>query len=412
MPLRTQRRIKSMIAECITARRTIEDTVDSAHRVTGPSQRSWGQFLDAAPGVPQTGIYGTAAAIEILSNSNHSSSLVDATDRLPGTSAAATTPNPFDISDLDLTFKCVSIIEALEPDHHDLTTIEDVERRLRSVVVNRPGWGYHNCPGSPDTTSRVLPTSLVLGALSRSTDFRSTPQYRNSIEWLAAEVTGNSTSSPLEKAFSLIALSRNSQWALGFNGVSDAIKSLAIDLSKWAHSRNRDLIGSYQQIHYWVPSPSPGRNHYMFYPTDLIVSWALLSADAYPSAASFVTNVVQCVVNSVKSSGAFPSPSTGKQAITDALWSHKVLTWFIKRATDSPASFVSRFINTIEGSLLRRALSAAILFSVSLGSSYLAAINANSNYFLFAAFGLIAALTGGILATILWDWAKSSQMSP
>jgi hypothetical protein len=203
MTLATRRRIGDLLDEARTSKRLIEDTVEAAHRATGNNQRSWGQFLDAAPGVPQTGIYGTGAAIEILSDSNHSPSLPEAMDRLPGTVAAHAVTNRFDESDLDLTFKCVSIIEALEPGRSNLTRVEEVELRLRSVIENRPGWGYHYCAGAPDPSSRILPTALVLGALSRSPSFRESAEYRNAVEWLAGEVSSVGTVSALEKAFAL-----------------------------------------------------------------------------------------------------------------------------------------------------------------------------------------------------------------
>lgn len=328
----------------------IEAAVFDSRQVLDHGFVAWGEFIEKPVDDKQIGIFGTASAIQLMSLAPAGPDLGPALRALPGLDTFARNQSPFDELDLTLTLKSTSIVNAQVACRGELPQKSRVVEVLKKGFLSDQGWDFFN-PFDPtvDMSSakpQPLPTAATVIALSADKRLAASEELGKAAHWLAALAAGGRIKEPCIQAFALLALSLHAA-VLQDPPPDDVLvgtKALRDSLSKWSRDRSASNFGIEYRPHYLVPRQDAqnGRNHYVSFPTDVVVARTLLEIGPTRQERNYVFQVVEHILAGVNADGGLRSTITDRVSLANTLAAHQALT--------SALSYCERF----ESSALRR----------------------------------------------------------
>lgn len=293
-----------------SARRRLGESIVAAARLTPEHVMVWGQFADAPARSRQTGVYGTVAAVGVLTARGRD---MTATARLlPGVTEAPTAD--FDVSDLAITHKASAIVGALGVVRYGHAPTTTACRTLLSGIIDGQGWGHHAVQGEPEAPS-VLATAHALIALGGLEGVDS-KLLDGPASWLGSRVLDDGPLGTLELAFAVIALARLRQAGIGPEN-TEAVRRGANALRGWLRQTHAKPI-VYEQIHYWVPKPGEQRNHYMTFPLQVVAGTALLVSGSADRSRALLRDLAGHLCRAVETDCGLRSTLTERIGVVDA----------------------------------------------------------------------------------------------
>lgn len=397
----------------LDAQATIAKLVDdSGTRLSGDST-VWGQFLDAPRNAAQHGVYGTSAAIQILTSAGHpstNSSILGARKWMPGLEPDPSSPG-VDPTDTGLTIKLAAAVSAAEVDSQgEYVRTEAAEDQLISQVIDDNGWGNYYYTDGTDSTARPLPTAHALLALSRSKTFATSSTCTAILVWLSKQLSDREDLPAHEAALGALALLAYPGQAHKVPAYEDTLKSVASRLALWATTRQNSALGESAAFHFEAPSGAMGapHNHYFFYLPDLIVARLFLQLHPVQADTSaYILRVVQETVANVKTNGGFRTRGSGRVASVDQLEVYCTLHAFSESAGRDPSMLLPPILRFLSATLARRIISSAIFIALGFLLS-LIALDEGAPTFARAGASVAVALLLAVIGTIWVTWAGSA----
>jgi hypothetical protein len=391
----------------VEARRRIADTFErSAVQVNG--HVAWGQFLDAPRKAGQYGIYGTSAAIQVLSASGHSvnSPLISkALTALPALHASDQATNFYDADDLSITFKNSAILEAAQPGEVEFKNEEPAEKLLLGQLLEGHGWGNYHDATDEDDSPRLLPTAHALLALRRSRHFRGSEVCESVLRWLCDATKGNPAMAIHEAAMVLLALTEYEAPGVQLPTYSSARARLVDLILHWGQARPKDAFGETASYHYWVQSGQNQHNHYVYYVPDILAALSLLVAGNPRPGRAMVAQVVERLCSEIARYGGFQARTSRRIATVDQLWAFHLLERYNIAFQHNPANLISPLAYYASASPARRAITSFALLAVGTAGTLLSALS-HLNLAARTAGGVLAVVALAIFASLLFVWIR------
>lgn len=327
----------------------LAEYVLQAHKIDESGRQVWGQFLDNTY-ERQIGIYGTAAAIRILSTTKHNKrELENSLSSLPGIDSESTMLVPtFDKDDLALTLKCTAILDAytaLRGSANSAVIPPVLNVILQSNIVNnsaddftaKGGWGYFTHYKNVDyekNSPSILPTAVVLQSMTALYQVMPASWIKNvelsiraGTRWLLNQFNQLDTLTISSASWSIIALR-----SLESSKVLDDDKNLRLRCSSTATDLERHVVKTLsdslpatpysEPIFYSIPYVNkPAENHYVTFPVQALVGLALTSKqNCDRKTYVLMRSCSDYICDQVKEHRAPISGTTGRQSITDSLY--------------------------------------------------------------------------------------------
>lgn len=393
----------------LDAQSAIAKVVDSSASRLTTGSTVWGQFLDATRRSTQHGIYGTSAALQILTESGSPQTNVTVQEGrgwMPGISPRPEAPG-VDPTDNGLTMKLAAAVCCAEMNEAGkYARVEPAEEQLIAHIIDGSGWGHYFFAGDADSMARTLPTAHALLALSRSKKFTSSPVCIAVLEWLAKSVTDQEDLPAYELAMTGLALLAYPGQAHEVSGHKEALSAVSERLAQWASARQRSAIGESTPFHFEAPTgaDSTPHNHYVFYLVDALAIRFLLAMDQTPhETRDYILKVVQELIANTKQNSGYKAKG-GRVASVDQLEVYRALGAFAEKAARGEADMLPPVLRLISGTKSRRVISSVVTLLFSLLMSLIAIDNDVSSIWRASA-GVVLALLLGVLAAVWVAWA-------
>lgn len=368
-------RLQNLSTKSLT---NIQKKVKNSALEPKPSQFAWGQYLERPHDYNQKGVYGTSAAIQILSlkeNPPYPEIVKGGQDWLiekwndPDSRISKEYHQA-------IIYKHVDYLNSLLPSHRKSVSevIDETEEKYldaweksRESLLNKrvdwqgeltwgngSGWGeYHYTEmetlpkneGDIDTPAKLLPTSYALYALATSTEDPMDMNHIDSLLELAERVIEQE---PEKNDLGRYAIATRTALCLLALGIeyrtrgSRRIEELSSKKAKVA-KRLENIINGGQNMgphlyyDHFFTTPSPKfDNHYIIFLFNPIISLALIEAGPKFVGRnwSFISNTIETFCEEIgtneKTGGAYTAKKTGLQATRDHLWISKCLFSFSK----------------------------------------------------------------------------------
>ena len=364
--------------------------------------RAWGQFLDRMHGTGQYGIYGTAAAIQVLNESGYSpdSQLLRDADSVFAPLRDRAEKSAFDRDDLNITFKVAAVLAADRPSEDSYDEQSDLETSAIGWIVDGRGWGNH----SLDPTPRTLPTSHMLVALRRSRRFRDSATCEGVLAWLADQALRINDDSVHDMAMALISLSA---YGVRPGTVQDAIenarKTLLERIEKWAMALGHHIDIHSVQYHFTVPSGTGDHNHYLFYLPEVLAARAIMEARLPHGAQRFIASTVAECCTNIRVNHGYRVLGNNRLATVDQLEVGRLLRCYYNTVQDRPWTLMPKVARAVSGSTTRRVVTLGILLVVA-AISGVGTGEPKLSVWVRVSAGVLLAVSASLVANLIWEW--------
>jgi len=283
----------------------------------------WGQWLGEQGSVPQYGIYGTSAAIQVLVTGHSTDQAVirSACQRLDQMSTEPS--DPFEIKgDLDVSFKLAAIVQAQFVAQWKSSVLNQVIEKLLTHKISEKGWGC----GQGDTESRLSATSVCLVALKDHVPLRSMTECKEALEWLARRLLQNGSLQPFETALALIALKEYQNTGFELPDAVDQAIQKGSDRLAIAICGDAIRCGVKRNYSYSVTGKHMRNNRYLFFLEDCIASIALIKVGMPKKCRRAVLTIIDFYCGEIEDRGGF-SDGSGISTV-DHFWIDRLLQEF------------------------------------------------------------------------------------
>ncbi|GLH95599.1 hypothetical protein [Phytohabitans aurantiacus] len=393
---------RAIEAETVLVRRVQRSAIHNGDIV------AWGQFLDDPRRVRQFGIYGTSAAVRILAGAGHTenSPLISRALRaLPEVEPRDTTEDLYDATDLSITFKVASLVEAAQPQRERFEKVEPIETRLISQVIDNRGWGNYSDHTDQDDAPRLLPTAHAMLALRRSRSFRASPMCEKILAWFCQEAIRGHPLPVHEAALALQVLIEYEGEGTHVDVYRTARQDLLSQLTKWATTNRGQMLTETTANHYWSVNDGIQHNQYVFYVTDILGALTLLRAGNPAPARRRVLGIVDKLSKMIITNDGFRSTTSRRVSSVDQLWAWLLLQEFGRRHQARPKILLPPAAYYISATPVRRVV--ATLSMVTAGAvGTLVTFGPEVHVALRVMGGVIAAVILGLLASLLVVWLR------
>jgi hypothetical protein len=316
---------------------------------------------------------------------------------------SAGTATIYDRTDFGITFKLASVLAADEPGKAEFENMEPAEDALRRSVIDAHGWGhYHYGEASRDTAPRFLPTVAAMLSLHRSRDLKSSDQADSVLRWICERLLDDAELLPAEAAIASLVLTEYESTGARVAKYREARETATTRLSRWVRGR-RQAIGEMTSYHYTVCESGGERNHYVFYPTDVVVALALLRAGNPSGVREYTLDVVQYVCGHVERHGGLPARATNRIATVDQMWALRLLSCFEQVARAAPQTLAPKVAQLVSANPTRKAVTASVLTLLGVAGT-LIYWDEDLATVLRVTAASTAAVALAILGTALWTW--------
>jgi hypothetical protein len=400
----SQRGLRKLDQRVAEARKRIEDLFASTS-IEVDSIIAWGQFLDAPRQQGQYGIYGTSAAIQVLTTAGYPPNhrlIEKALEGLPLVGPHPEVDKYYDPDDRGILYKDAFVLSASQPGAEYFEEREPVGQVILSRIIDSRGWGDYVFPEKSDDVPRLMPTVAALLPLSRDREFIASDVSQSVLKWVCRRLLDDGDLLPHENAFGVLTLLAYAGLEQRVADYRNALNTCIDRLTRWAKTRDPVLLGQNAEHHYWTPLPGSGRNHYMFYLPEVLVALAFLRAGNPHATRRFVLKVVEDVTKNVRTHGGFRSLSNDRFASVDQLWVYHLLTQFSTCAAGDPRRLLPRVAVVAMSTPIGKMSVVAALLGLGVGATALSL--ATDSVWTQSLSLALGGLFVGVLSTALWAW--------
>lgn len=322
------RTVDSTIATAKTAASKIQKLTSRTGLALGTDQAAWGQFLDDQRDEQQTGVYGTSAAVELLT----SAGAPEAAGVLP--LARTTLASPDDVGqnrlfndpeDPFIVHKLAALAECTPPSSPS-DPLNGAAAVLLEQMAPGGGWADYIGHGTSQPAPELLSTAVVLYALRRHRAFRATSECHDAVKWLARELSADAEVHPAVAAMSALALLQYRSEGDVVTELEPAVDDAVSRLTRWAVRRATAQIGEHYEFHYAVRTTTRSFNQYIFLLPDCIASLVFIHGGKPKRAVRpYLRRVTQALSTNVLAADGFRSPNSLRKGTVDQLWVFRVL---------------------------------------------------------------------------------------
>lgn len=346
VPVLLERQVRATFVRSRNARNRLADLMRSRVLEVDGSY-SWGQWLDGSRNHRQSGIYGTAAGVEVLSMAG------DPVDHPPIASALAGLPfvgdgAAYEPEDQDLVFKVIAVVEACAATQERLDLAHPAVSKLVGMRIDDRGWcGYKSMPDRVQEPSPAL-TARALSALSSVSGWRDQDACRSSLLWLADRLHAGTTDA-VDDALGLLALNlyrdigfEDARWKRGQVAAQERVGEMVQRLVRSGRSDAKEPFDYEVNLH-------KPENKYMFFLPGVVGALALLHGleDKPVHAGAAVARLVDRLARTIDRAGGFVSQGR-RLATTDQLWVDRLLRRF-EHVAAKPVRLVPRAAGILLG---------------------------------------------------------------
>lgn len=325
---------------------------------------AWGQYLNDPSGNPQTGVFGTAAAIEIIriGNSGLSEHCQSAAATLPFAPVNSTNPMALEQrtsaehkGDTKTTYRVAALVHAWVQ-LNNVNALGEAVDALLDLRIPGKGWSDSASGSFALRETRFHPTAVALFALARAS--RLDPE-------VAAEavIPLHSATAP-DPGISL--------WAVLSMALEDVVARQSVDVAcadalhrarreirKWIKTESRQKIAfSIDAYDFETAETDPGgrgkRYGFMFYMPHCLAALAALRSEPLwksPSIRAYVESVVRAYLDRMQNSPLVRPPGRSRDSTVETLWLARLLREYVDRTRPSSdvKTLFSRLFDPILG---------------------------------------------------------------
>jgi hypothetical protein len=268
-----------------------------------PEMVAWGIALDHAATNTQTGIFGTAASLGVLSISGQLSSVASPAARAIASWFPAPDSRYRSKGDFENTFKVSAYVGAIDAGSRLISHRNDFADWLVDSRLANAGWGcYYTSPDDRDPAPHLEPTARALLALRRYQPFFGSDDARSALQWLSSEVGSLRPMEPSIRAIGLYALvSFPDARGLVGEGYEKAVRQAGEQL--YQSVRKWDGALSLYHHDYVVRRGHHNEPKYIDTSREIVVALALLASN-YLAARDFVARCIAHVVAQIETQRA------------------------------------------------------------------------------------------------------------
>jgi hypothetical protein len=322
--------------------RTVDSTIETAKTAASKIQKltsrtavgnvsgqaAWGQFLDDQRDQQQTGVYGTSAAVELLTIAGAPAAAgvlplaratLDSTDDVGQSSLFNDPEDPFIVHKLAALAECT-------PPPVPSSPLSGAAAVLVERMAPGGGWADYVGDGVAQPAPELLSTAVVLYALRRHRAFRATSECHDALKWITRELAADTELHPAVAAMSALAV-------LQYRSEGDVIEQLgptaddiASRLARWAVRRANSQIGEHYECHYSVRTSTRSFKQYLFLLPDCLASLVFLhSGEPRRAVRPYLRRVANALSTNVLAADGFRSPNSLRKGTVDQFWVFRVL---------------------------------------------------------------------------------------
>ena len=371
---------------------------------------AWGQFLEEHNQQRQYGIYGTSAALRVLSSelSPENDIIKKSTQFIEDICEETEQGAMFhEKGDLFILYKYTHLLEVIEIEKSEITEENEFMENLQERILPEGGWGhYYKSSEDKDSQPNIIATTCGLLALRRYRPFKLTNECEKTIEWLLNRIQQNGSLKPHELALAVLALSEYENIDIDDNNYGPVFDKCKKRLLSWAERREKERIGrETKALFFQAPLGMEDRKitKYLFFRPDCLVASAVLRIDYNQQARGYTCDVVDYFSSETNSNQGFAAPLTDKKSTVDHYWIYSLLDNFIKK---DAKKFVPKWLSWSKLIWWKKLLISILFLSLGVGGRILLFHVSNNNIFLrvigwcFGFFGL------GVFVDLIVDSIK------
>lgn len=380
---------------------------------------AWGQYLNDPSGNPQTGIFGTAAAIEIIriGNSGLSEHCQSAATTLPFAPTESANPTALDQrssaerkGDTRTTFRVAALVHAWVQ-MGNMKSLSEAVAALLDLRIPGKGWSDSESGTSALRETRFHPTAVALYALAGASrlDHKVAAEAVIPLHSATAPDPGISLWAVMSMALEDVGATQPVDVAC-----ADALHRARREIRKWIKTESRQKIAfSIDAYDFETAETDPGgrgkRYGFMFYmPHCLAALAALRSKTLWKSASvrAYVESVVRAYLDRMQNNPLVRPPGRNRDSTVETLWLARLLREYLDRtrpSSDAQALF-SRLLDPILGwrrwgSIGTVLAYGGVTFVAVFGGMYIA--NKLTDRALSEGLGVVVGMSASILSSII-----------
>ena len=324
--------------EVANASSTICEEVKSPHSYVDLDQqgRAWGQFLST--GTRQHGVYGTSAAVQILTlaGEDESSDHIKLAREWLVSEFEDQGSKSNKRGVFGIVYKMSYFLDALATSQNLITDGEFAryfEILLHRTVQDR--WGDYRHDGIRDPNQNIVATCSALLSLSRYAPFLGSSDCQKILKRFRQDVQDQQVQIDIAKlALSILTLAKYSARFRSFAKDTECAKELDQSLPEYCVLLQEKLSDKDHRLGEWVPyhfkcSTPVGDDYtdYMYFPIDAISALSLIEAGHLRGNMDYVLKVVRHYLDNVTKNEGFLTPYQMK-ATVDNLWVMRLFDGF------------------------------------------------------------------------------------
>jgi len=318
--------LKRLQGSCQSSLITIAEEIRRAVVQVSKGKMAWGQFLDYPHSIVQTGVYGTATAIKILTMTGEPL----ASDFVQSGMAWIMEINSDKASraskkkDWGLIYKWCYFLESLEPNTQEINETSLNAKYFRELLnrqLPNDGWGeyfYSNDYRDPNGT--IFATSFALFALRRYLPFAKSKEGKDAVQWFCKKVLDQPEVNSVTLAFAVITVS---DYVQTHQELQQAFSSLVDKLEGKVQEFGNKISLSEYLYHYSVENKetSISEGKYIYLPTNAVVSYALILSNKYHGNMRYINRSVSLYLSSISKHKGYVNPEVSSRKCTvDHYW--------------------------------------------------------------------------------------------
>ncbi len=394
----TKGKIERLKKQATESQGRIKDLFISCAIPVKQDSYAWGQFLDEPRDNTQYGIYGTSAAIQVLSlagfNSTHK--FITGASKILEDTFTKKTGLFHEKGDLYVLYKLTYFAEGEKPTENDITSKNPIMEKIIKCAIEGQGFGeYFISNKKKSIHSKVVATAFALLSLKRYHPFLLSSQCKSILKWLCRIISENGKLRPHELGLATLALIEYKTLSNGISNYKSTLHECKKRLISWANSRKKYRFGESEVYYYSTRLNNRRQNRYLFFLPDCLIAIVFLKLNCPKQTLNYLLGVVRHFTGKILGKNGFTPNITNRASTVDNLWIYRLLKEF--KSTKTTFLFPSTIVSWWEKSRLGKFLILFSLLAISILGSSIATVNASSDK-IFP--HLFFSIIGGIMATI------------
>lgn len=357
-------KIEKLKREATNAQLKIVQMVfDSAIKIND-DYYAWGQFLNREKIDDQYGIYGTSAAIKILTLAGYKSDNEFVSKACTLINDYSNDPNSrFNRKDdFSVTYKLAYLLNACKtctdlPICKLYSTL--IMNSLNSILEGK-GWGYfHDTKsGTKDSRPRITATAMIMLSLEDHKEFINSDICKSIINWLFDSIQSSTDLKIYDISLCTLVFIDYSRLIV-YENSEKIINDCCARLKEISKTRNVDAFYYTENHHFHFMLDNERTNKYLFFLPDCLIAETFLRNSPDFGDKKFILKVAKFYTKEINENNGFSPRDTGYLSTIDHLW---IYTFFCNLKKTDSKSLIPNGISRIVSKPTYFYLGLAILF--------------------------------------------------